>query len=189
MQQDRELLNAYKEAQRAENLIKYKADIMSRPKAEWHSNRREKLEIKRESYNDLKNIKEKFDNHGKKVQEKGKSKNEKKRDKKAKAKENHKSKFNTDAETDYKAQEKAKMSTKREQFQQKDRPLMKDGKIQVNKQDKGNYTGKKFAPQVTHKSFKGKRNTVGAKLAGFKGERSLVQLKKNEENKRIRSET
>lgn len=66
MTQDRELLNAYKEAQRAENMIKYRSEIQSRPRAEWHSNRREKLEIKRESFADLKNIKEKFDNHGKK---------------------------------------------------------------------------------------------------------------------------
>lgn len=88
MTQDRELLNAYKEAQRAENMIKYRSEIQSRPRAEWHSNRREKLEIKRESFADLKNIKEKFDNHGKKpLDPKGKNKNEKKRDKKIKAKE------------------------------------------------------------------------------------------------------
>jgi hypothetical protein len=43
MQQDRELLNAYKEAQRAENMIKYKSEIMSRPRAEWHTNRKGKL--------------------------------------------------------------------------------------------------------------------------------------------------
>lgn len=88
MTQDRELLNAYKEAQRAENMIKYRSEIQSRPRAEWHSNRREKLEIKRESFADLKNIKEKFDNHGKKPQDpQGKNRNEKKRDKKIKAKE------------------------------------------------------------------------------------------------------
>lgn len=43
--QDRELENAYKEAQRAENFIKYKADILSRPKATWHNTRKEKLEV------------------------------------------------------------------------------------------------------------------------------------------------
>jgi len=43
--QDREVLEAYKEAQRAENLIKYKADIMSRPKAEWHSSKKQKKEL------------------------------------------------------------------------------------------------------------------------------------------------
>jgi len=29
----------------------------------------------------------------------------------------------------------------------------------------------------THKSFKGKRNSLGAKLAGFRGEKSLKKLK------------
>ena len=110
-------------------MIKYKSEIKSRPRAEWNSNRREKLEIKRESYADLKNIKEKFDNHGKKVQEKGKSKNEKKRDKKNLAKENYKSKFNTDAETDKNAAKKDKMGKQREDFKSKQAPLMKDGKI------------------------------------------------------------
>jgi hypothetical protein len=42
-------------------MIKYRAEIKSRPRAEWHTNRREKLELKRESFKDLKNIKEKYD--------------------------------------------------------------------------------------------------------------------------------
>jgi hypothetical protein len=42
-------------------MIKYKADIQARPRAEWHKNRREKLELKRESFADLKNIKDRFD--------------------------------------------------------------------------------------------------------------------------------
>jgi len=45
LQQDRELENAYKEAQRAENMIKYKAEIMARPKAEWHNSRKDKLNL------------------------------------------------------------------------------------------------------------------------------------------------
>lgn len=61
MQQDRELLNAYREAQRAENMIKYRSDIQSRPRAEWHKNKKDKLELKRESFKDLQNIKQKFD--------------------------------------------------------------------------------------------------------------------------------
>ena len=56
LQQDRELLNAYKEAQRADNMIKYKADIFSRAKAEWHTNRKAKLELYRESYRSSESI-------------------------------------------------------------------------------------------------------------------------------------
>jgi hypothetical protein len=44
-------------------MIKYKAEIHSRARAEWHTNRKAKLELQRESYKDLKNIKEKFDNN------------------------------------------------------------------------------------------------------------------------------
>jgi len=188
MTQDRELLNAYKEAQRAENMIKHRSEIMSRPRAEWHTNRREKLELKRESYKDLANIKEKFDNHGKKPQEaKGKNKNEKKRDKKIKAKERQaNSKFSTDVETDQKAKKKEKMGKDRQEFKS-------TGKLQnpITAAAKGEkiehegYSGKKYAAQVTHKSFKGKRNSVGAKINNYRGERSLVKLKQNEQNKRI----
>lgn len=69
------------------------------------------------------------------------------------------------------------MGQQREEFNTKGKLSKPMGGKKETEQDKGNYTGKKFAPQVTHKSFKGKRNTVGAKMAGFKGERSLVQLK------------
>jgi hypothetical protein len=44
-------------------MIKYKAEIHSRARAEWHTNRKAKLELQRESYKDLKNIKEKFDSN------------------------------------------------------------------------------------------------------------------------------
>ena len=63
LQQDRELLNAYKEAQRAENLIKHREEIRSRPRAEWHSNKKDKLQLKRDSFKDLQNIKQKFETH------------------------------------------------------------------------------------------------------------------------------
>lgn len=33
--QDKEMEDAYKEADRAENMIKYKAEIQSRPKTNW----------------------------------------------------------------------------------------------------------------------------------------------------------
>lgn len=61
MMEDRELEKAYREAARAENLIKYKEEINSRPRASWGSTREEKLQLKRDSRKDLKNIKEKFD--------------------------------------------------------------------------------------------------------------------------------
>ena len=109
LQQDRELLNAYKEAQRAENIIKYKAEIHSRVRAEWHTNRKAKLALQRESYKDLKNIKEKFDSNmstmskskqsGKNNQRREKKRDEKAKEKKAEAAKGG-SKFVADAETD-----------------------------------------------------------------------------------------
>lgn len=44
-QQDKEIERAYKEAQRAENLVKYKSEIMSRPKTEWHKTYKEKKDL------------------------------------------------------------------------------------------------------------------------------------------------
>jgi hypothetical protein len=35
----------------------------------------------------------------------------------------------------------------------------------------------KFKGNQTHKSWKGKRNSPGAKMAGFRGEKSLKKLK------------
>ena len=35
----------YKEAQRAENMVKYKDEIMSRPKPEWHVNYKENKDL------------------------------------------------------------------------------------------------------------------------------------------------
>lgn len=117
LQQDRELLNAYKEAQRAENMIKYKAEIHSRARAEWHTNRKAKLELKRESYKDLKNIRDKFDSNigsisKSKQSNKNNDRREKKRDEKAKEKKaglvKGGSKFAADAETDKNANQKKK---------------------------------------------------------------------------------
>ena len=59
--QDREIEWAYKEASRAENMIKYKDDIMSRPKNEWHKSYQEKKDLRKESKKDLKNTGNKFD--------------------------------------------------------------------------------------------------------------------------------
>ena len=60
-QQDKEIERAYREAMRAENVIKYKDEIMSRPKTEWHKSFKEKKDLRKESKRDLKNVGSKFD--------------------------------------------------------------------------------------------------------------------------------
>ena len=59
--QDKEIERAYMEAQRAENMVKYKDEIMSRPKAEWHKSFKEKKDLRKESKKDLKSVGQKFD--------------------------------------------------------------------------------------------------------------------------------
>ena len=59
--QDREIERAFKEAARAENMVRFKDEIMSRPKAEWHKTFKEKKELRKESKKDLKNMGTKFD--------------------------------------------------------------------------------------------------------------------------------
>ena len=61
MQADKEIEIAYKEALRAENMVKFKKDIMSRPKAEWHTTKKKATELKKESKKDLKNIRSNFE--------------------------------------------------------------------------------------------------------------------------------
>lgn len=48
---------AFREAKRADNMIKYKDEIKSRPKSEWIHNKEQKQEIKKQSKKDLKSIK------------------------------------------------------------------------------------------------------------------------------------
>ena len=59
--QDKEIERAYKEAARAENLVKYKDEIMSRPKAEWLTSHKQKKDLRKESKKDLKQMGAKFD--------------------------------------------------------------------------------------------------------------------------------
>jgi len=47
--QDKEIEDAYKEAERAENMIKYKAEIESRPKTNWIMSKKKKHEVKKGS--------------------------------------------------------------------------------------------------------------------------------------------
>ena len=81
-QQDKEIERAYKEAQRAENLVKYKSEIMSRPKTEWHKTYKEKKDLQKESKKDLKNMGSTFEESLVEM-----SKSQKLRDKKQKRKE------------------------------------------------------------------------------------------------------
>ena len=76
-QRDKEMELAYRDAQRAENMIKYKDEIMSRPKNEWHKTLKQKKELRIDSTKDLGNMREKFDAQLSQV-----NKNKKKRDQK-----------------------------------------------------------------------------------------------------------
>lgn len=58
--QDKEIERAFKEASRAENMVKFRDEIMSRPKTEWHKSYKEKKDLQKESKKDLKNVGEKF---------------------------------------------------------------------------------------------------------------------------------
>ena len=124
------------------------------------TSKKEKQEIKKDSYKDLKNIKEKF--IGKQAKP---FKESEKQIKKRQAKDAQKarkiaktggSKFAGDFETDAGQNKGNKKKNKDEQ-----------------EQKKGNF--RKY--EQTDKSYKGKRNTMGAKFAGFRGEKSLKKLK------------
>ena len=58
---DRELAKAMMEQKRAENLIKYKDEIMNRPKRHWIMNGKEKLEVKEKAKNDIQNVNARFE--------------------------------------------------------------------------------------------------------------------------------
>lgn len=99
-QQDREIEKAYKEATRAENMVKYKDEIMSRPKTEWHKTFKEKKDLRKESKKDLKDMGKKFDESltgmGKQQKLREKKKQRKEEEKLAKAQQS--SLFGTDKE-------------------------------------------------------------------------------------------
>ena len=145
IQADKEIEAAYKEAVRAENLVKFKKDIMSRPKAEWHTTKKQATELKKESKKDLKNIRNNFE-----VQL---ASQPRKRDVKKAQKEQAKSgsKFRDDAETD-----KAAKHKKKSQDIRAGKDEAKSGKTREQHERE-------------RKKFRGKRNSPGAKMAGFKG--------------------
>ena len=155
--QDKEVLDAYKEAQRAENLIKYKAEILARPKAEWHSSKKQKKELQRESFKDLKNIRDKFDGSLKETQAP-----KKKREAKADAKKEQvfakgASKFSRDLERDKRPTESKKKA-------------VQDGKKRYQACEEPK---RPFGAKQTTKSYKGKRNSPAGKAAGFRGDKSM----------------
>jgi len=49
------------ESQKAENMIKYKDEIMNRPKRHWIMNNKEKLNVKEKAKGDIKNVNARFD--------------------------------------------------------------------------------------------------------------------------------
>lgn len=93
------------EAKRAENLLKYRDEIMNKPKKHWLKNTQQKKDIKEKSKKELSDIKNKFDDYS--TQQ---SKDVRKRDRKQKSKETKKklqpgqSRFEEDFEQDHSTQ-------------------------------------------------------------------------------------
>jgi len=56
--EDREIEKAFREAQRAENLITFRKEIKSRPKTEWIMSKKDKEKVKKSSKKELKTLKE-----------------------------------------------------------------------------------------------------------------------------------
>ena len=50
-----------REAERAENMIKYKKDIMNRPRKQWFQGNKRREALKADSKEDLKNLGNKFE--------------------------------------------------------------------------------------------------------------------------------
>ena len=60
---DKEVTKGIMEAQRAENLIKHREEIMNRPKKQWTKSDKQKKDIKEKSKKELGDIKQKFDSY------------------------------------------------------------------------------------------------------------------------------
>jgi hypothetical protein len=88
--------------------VKFKKEIMSRPKSEWHSSNKQRTELKKDSKKDLKNIRNKFDMHSGEGAQNSNNRNKKKREQKREEKLREEklqkgkksSVFGKDAETD-----------------------------------------------------------------------------------------
>lgn len=152
-QQDKEIEDAYKAAQRAENMVKYKSEIMSRPKKEWHVGNNQKKELQKESKKDLANIKSKFDDHAIGT---GQRKREQKREQKQAeaALKNGGSLFAADAERKNDKKDKSKKQKfEGDEVEVGTKRVFKDAKTDAYEKNK----------------WRGKRNSIGAKMAKFKG--------------------
>lgn len=135
---------------------------MSRPKKEWHVGNNQKKELQKESKKDLANIRSKFDEH---AVTQGQRKREQKREQKeaAAALKNGGSLFVADAERSSNKNDKKDKSKRRQS----------DANNAAN--DENNEVGQKrvFKDAKTDayekNKWRGKRNSIGAKMAKFKG--------------------
>src|SRR5258708_2802077 len=91
---DREIEKGMKETQRAENLIKYKEEIKSRPKKAWGISGKRKLQIKKDSKEDLKHLKSNFNENIDKYTQPLKKREQKQEVKQGKKSKTHKKNFN-----------------------------------------------------------------------------------------------
>lgn len=153
--QDKEMQLAYREAERAENMVKFKDEINSRPKNEWHKSVKQKKEVQKESRAELPTIRSKFDEYSTKVSKEVTRKRDKKREEKEQAREAKAaggSLFGVDQERTKKKERQPKPS----------RPT--DSRPEPERERKDPAQDAK-----ERKKFRGKRNSTGAKMAGFKG--------------------
>ena len=121
MEAEREQKEAERELRRSENMIRYKADIESRPKKEWFMGHGKRSNIAKESKEDLKNIKNKFENYTAGI-ERNKEHQKKKRDKKRESKKQERSDSKSKGKPGKKTIEKSKPEHK---FYRKKKQLFK----------------------------------------------------------------
>lgn len=65
VQSEKEMKETMRDLKKSENMIKYKSEIESRPQKQWFMGQGKKQSVKEESIQDLKNIKNKFEEHQK----------------------------------------------------------------------------------------------------------------------------
>ena len=130
-------------------MVKYKDEIQSRPKNEWHKTTKEKKEVKKEARKEISTIKEKFDEYSTQL-----GKEQRKRDKKRQEKEalQSTSLFGADREADEK-KKKNKVDKEETRISNQNQRSIKDPR-----QD-----------EKEKRKFRGKRNSIGAKMRGFRG--------------------
>ena len=100
---------AMRDLEKSKNMIKFKDEIMSRPKKEWFVGNKRRNEVVRESKDDLKNIRRKFEDQLTN-QERNKNKKEKKRNMKTKEKQQRAQKGESAFKSDFENGKKDKFS-------------------------------------------------------------------------------